>query len=145
MKKIIAFSLVVLLLGIICQVPAQTVKPIPTVTLSGTDTLSGAVTKNFALTLNGNYNWSAEIYYDHLTGASDSCKCNIQESVDGTHYLTVVGSPTASFTTADAPYIWTGGTGNLPLVWPSNYFRVSCTHYATGTARPYLNLQLKNK
>ena len=144
MKKIIAFCLIAFL-AISLTLTAQTVKIIPIVTLSTTDTLSGVVTKTYDRTITANYNWSVSVYWDHLSGATDSCYCYIHESVDGVHYKTVVGAVTAAFGAASATYIWSGGTGNLPVVWAPDYMRVSCSHKNTGTGRPYIKLQLKNK
>ncbi len=144
MKKIIVFCLLVFMVGMVTTAPCQSVKIIPTITLSSTDTLTGTQTKTFERSITGNYNWAVSIFYDHLSGA-DTCSCYIQESVDATHYITVAGATTASFLSADATFIWSGGTGNLPVVWPTNYLRISCTHHGTGTARPYVKLNLKNK
>lgn len=144
MKKIIA-PLIVMLLVFTSNITAQPVKVIPVVTLSTADTLSGSVIKNYDRMLTGTYYYSVSVFYDHLSGTTDTCLCNLQESVDGTHYLTVSGSTTALFKASDDTFIWTGGTGNLPLIWPSNYLRVSCSHKQTGTGRPYIKLQLKNE
>ena len=149
MKKIIVFSLV-LFLGIIYQATAQDkaygVITIPKVTLGDTISFTGnAVTKNSDRILTGTYIWSVGIYLQHISGASDSCKCSLQESVDGTNYLSVVGAPVAVFRAANAWYTWSGGTGVLPLYWANNYLRVSCIHYAVGTVRILGSLQLKNK
>lgn len=144
MKKIITFCLISFLAFAAIQVTAQTVKLVPVVTISSSDTLIGTQTKTYDRTITANYNWSVGIFYDHLSGA-DTCSCYLQESVDGTHYTTVVGAPTASFVTVDGTYIWSGGTGDLPHVWAPNYLRVSCAHKGTGTARPYVKLQLKYK
>ncbi len=145
MKKIIVFYLIAILAAMAPRVTAQSVKVIPTVTLSSTDTMSGVVTKTYDRTITGNYNWSVSVNWDHLSGSTDSCYCYIQESVDGTNYVTVAGATRAAFGVNDATFIWSGGTGNLPVVWAPNYMRVSCSHKNTGTGRPYVKLQLKNK
>ena len=145
MKKIIVFYLIAILAAMAPRVTAQSVKVIPTVTLSSTDTMSGVVTKTYDRTITANYNWAVSVWWDHLSGSTDSCYCYIQESVDGTNYNSVVGAPRAAFGTTDANYIWSGGTGNLPVVWAPNYMRVSCSHKNTGTGRPYVKLQLKYK
>lgn len=145
MKKLSAFCLIAFIAFVAFQTKAQTVKLVPVVTLSTTDTMSGVQTKTYDRTITANYNWSVSTFWDHLSGTTDSCYCYIQESVDGTNYTTVVGAPRAAFGASDATYIWSGGTGNLPLVWAPNYMRVSCSHKNTGTGRPYIKLQLKLK
>ncbi len=145
MKKILAFCLIAMIGIFATSVTAQTVKLVPTVTISVPDSLTGNVTKTYDRTITANYNWSVGVYWDHISGTTDSCYCYLQESVDGTNYNTVVGAPRAAFGTTDANYIWSGGTGNLPLVWAPNYLRVSCTHKNTGYGKPYIKLQLKYK
>ena len=145
MKKFIAFCLIAFIAFSASQVTAQSVKLIPVVTISSTDTLSGVITKTYDRTITGNYNWSVSVLWDHLSGSTDSCYCYLQESVDGTNYVTVAGAARAAFGITDASYIWSGGTGILPPIWAPNYLRVSCSHKNTGTGRPYVKLQLKNK
>ena len=145
MKKIIVFCLIAFLGIMATQTTAQTIKLVPVVTISSTDTLSGVQTKTYDRTITANYNWAVSVWWDHLSGSTDSCYCYIQGSVDGTNYNSVVGAPRAAFGTTDANYIWSGGTGGLPVVWAPNYMRVSCSHKNTGTGRPYVKLQLKYK
>ena len=142
MKKfLLIFSL--LFVMVIGQAAAQFTKP-KLFTLSGTDTLTGGASKSFDQVITGNYYWSASVYYDKLTGSTDTNSYTLQESVDGVHYTAVVGAPVVKFT-ADGTYTWSGGTGNLPLIWPAGYLRLAGAylHACTCTSRPYVYLQLK--
>jgi hypothetical protein len=143
MKNILIICICLLCVFTPPPVKAQFLTP-TMFTLSGTDTLSGGAAKNFNLTINGSYYWSASVYYDKLTGSTDTNSYTLQESVDGVHYTNVVGSPVVKFT-ADGTYTWTGGTGGLPLVWASGYFRLAGAylHACTCTSRPYVYLYLK--
>lgn len=143
MKKFAFLFSLVMLLAIGSM--AQYVRPV-TLTLSGHDTIKNGAAKSYTQTLKDGYYWSVQVYYDKLTGSGDTCTWVLKESVDGIHYSAVVGAPTATFT-ADGTYVWSGGTGSLPLVWSSPYLKVDESYKTTctNTARPYVYLHLKPK
>lgn len=107
-----------------------------------TDTLTNAETKTYTWgkTLNGAYYWNVQVIHDHISGSTDSCYCKIMTSIDGTNYFNVPGQiQTISnrFTTADASHIFFGANSTYytDWIWTTPYVRLSCQHYATGTAR----------
>lgn len=143
MKKFAFLFSLVMLLAI--SSTGQYVRPV-TLTLSGRDTIKNGASKTFGQTLKDAYYWSLEVYYDKLTGSGDTATFTLKESVDGVHYTAVIDAPTVSFH-ADGSYIWSGGTGSLPLVWSAPYLQLTESYAAscTNTARPYVYLHLKPK
>jgi hypothetical protein len=138
-SKIIFLSLCLILTGI--KINAQP-SPYPTSTLNGTDTITNASTKIYTQTILGNWHWSVQIAIKHVSGSNDSTYCYLTESNDGVHYQPVVGSVVPFFKT-DSNYIWSGGTGDLPLVWSSKYLGVKLVHIHTAKIIPTVTLQKK--
>jgi hypothetical protein len=117
-------------------------QPYPTSTLNGTDTIKNVQTKTYTQTILGNWHWSVQVAIKHVSGSGDSTYCYLTESDDGVHYQPVVGSVAPLFKT-DSNYVWSGGTGNLPLVWSSKYLGVKFVHLHTATIIPTVTLQKK--
>ena len=162
MKKFIIFCLITLIVGIATQIKAQQIPALITIAPSDTTLMStDASTRTFTKTLTNLYlyNWAVSLYYFHWSATADSCRCALQESLDGTNFSTIRDKTsygklynaepytgrlfTGSTIVATDYHIWTNGEGPLPNVWVANTLRVRCTHYLTGSSRVTVKLQLK--
>lgn len=111
-----------------------------------TDTLSGAQTKTYLVTsqLTYKYVWCAQVYMDHITGASDSTNIWFEGSIDGTTWYKVdPGTPTVSGGCSyytGPKVVQMGTTDGSAMYFPQTYItypymRLKAQHWATGTAR----------
>ena len=145
MKKILFLCLSVILLMAISNVDAKAqITTVPTYTVVNsfhptTDTLSGTDTGRYTKVIPGYYHTALAAQWVHKSGASDTCHCTLQQSVDGTNYVKVVGSTEKKFTTASETFIWDGAA----VPWNCNYLRLYCLHYLTGKGAMKVKLQLK--
>jgi len=117
-----------------------------TVLASYGDTLSGASTKYYAVPAFSDLQYgSFQVYFDHLTGSTDSTYVSFQGSIDGVNWITLAPTTYANtvtvgavaptdftpcrFYTTDAGMIWTI-TNSLKLP----FYRLAVQHWVTGTA-----------
>jgi len=137
--------LIALALGITPLSNTKAQVPVLTIT-SYADTISGAETHTYDYSraiIDPSY-MSVQIIFDHISGSSDSCKCKLQSSLDKTNFFDLSGYAQGisdKFGTSDANHIFYYNT--YPYVAP--YLRVSCQHWATGTARFKILLYLMRK
>lgn len=124
-SKIITICLFMTLCSVMAVGQQQ---PYPTSNLAGTDTLKVDTSILYHQALIGDWYWAVQVSVKHVSGVKDTATCYLMESIDGTNYLAVVGAPTPVLITDSTnlykDYIWSGGTGALPLVWSSKYLGV---------------------
>lgn len=141
MKRFLFLSLIVVIsLVIVNAAKAQRV-----VMANYSDTLSGAATKYYPTeSLPELFYGGFQVYFDHLTGSTDSTHIWIQGSIDGSNWVnlgsTTVNARTVAtnyastgwdivcFFTTDATYVWHFST---PLVLP--YYRFAVQHYVSSS------------
>ncbi len=146
--KTISKIITICLFMILCSVTSKAQQqPYPTLTLSSTDTLANDTTILYHQALIGDWYWSIQVSTKHISGAADSNDFYLMESNDGINYLRVIGSAAARFKTDTTSkfktYIWSGGTGDLPLIWPSKYLGVLMVHTDSSYFVPKVILQKK--
>lgn len=173
MKKILIFLTLILAFGLFTQ--SQTVLTIAnygdTITDdatayyyvgSTTVAATSTVTVTSSNVIKGKWQWSSQVYVDHITGSTDSTHINWEGSIDGitwhnintltaasgtyTQTISITqatnesypGAIKVSFSTTDDQFLWYPAT-----LTQFKYMRMKVQHFATGTIRIKAYMLLK--